>query len=275
MYIPIDVDCAVKKECKRRRYSDKTIKTYLYYIHNFLNWSKKDLGKISKKDVKAYLQRMDNQGKSGNTLNVAHMAIKFLFEDVMERRMWIDIKYSKVPKKIQRFLDKNETRKFIDSIKNPKHALMICLMYSAGLRVSELINLKKEDLKIEQGFGYVRNGKGGKDRLFVITPIFRNILKRICFKKNDSEHLFISGRGGKYSVRSMQLVVKKAAKKACLKDVHPHTLRHSFANQLIENGLDLCGLQAVLGHKSPETSMIYVHSNSPKLIKLQSPIETL
>lgn len=125
MYIPVDLDYAVKRELRRRRSSELTIKSYLYWIHRFLKSSGKTLDRISKKDVREFLYSLDERKLAGNTLNVAHMAIRFLFEEVLDKRMWIDIKYSKVPKKIQRYLTKEEIERVLKAIKNPKHQVMI------------------------------------------------------------------------------------------------------------------------------------------------------
>ncbi len=280
MYIPVDVDCAVKKECKRRRYSDQTIKTYLYYIHDFLNKTRKELGKTSKPDVRLYLEDMSSRGLSGNSMNTAHMAIKFLFEDVMKRKMWIDIKYSKIPKKIQRFLTKEEVKKLMANISNWKHRLIVQLMYGAGLRVSEVRNMKVSELINRfEGYGFVRNGKGGKDRLVIIHPIIAEKIDNLIKieELGEKDYLFTSNRGSRYSTRTFQKIVKDAAKKAEIhnwKDIHPHTLRHTFATHLIENNYTLSDVQATLGHKSPETSMIYTHNNRGKMISTKSPIFT-
>ncbi|MBS3071241.1 tyrosine-type recombinase/integrase [Candidatus Pacearchaeota archaeon] len=277
-YIPLGIDSAVRKECKRRRLSNRTVKTYLYCINRFLNWSKKDLGKISKKDVREFLNYLSEKNLSGNSLNIYHMALRFLFTQVLEKRMWIDIKYSKIPERIQRFLTKEEVRKLLNAISNWKHRLMIEFLYGSGLRVSELLNIKIKDLNLEKNFGFIRNGKGGKDRIilipFVVKEKIKNLIKIGNLKEDDL--IFMSNRKRKYSVRSIQKIVRNASKKAKLKEwkeVHPHTLRHSFATHLIESGNSLNEVQSVLGHKSPETSMIYVHSNPEKLINIKSPLD--
>ena len=245
-------------------------------MYQFAN---KDLGKVSKKDVREFLEKLDEKNLSGNTMNVAHMAIRFLFEEVLEKRIWIDIKYSKTPKKIQRYLTKEEVTNLIDSLKNFKHQLIVCLMYSAGLRVSELINLRVKDLVLKNKFGYVRNGKGGKDRVFVLSENLINGINHLMKieKLNENDFLFLTSRKQKYHMRTIQKIIKDAAKRAKLenwKEIHPHTLRHSFATHLIENNYALTDVQASLGHKSPETSMIYAHS-SGKMIGIKSPLETL
>jgi len=196
-----DVDSKIKKECKRRRLSPRTAKTYLYCIHRFLRWSKKDLRYISKKDVRLFLEYLSEKDMAGNTLNTYHMAIRFLFENVLEKRMWIDIKYSKVPRKLPEVLSKEEVRKLIDSISNFKHQLIVCLMYSSGLRVSELINLRIKDLELDKNYGYVRNGKGGKDRLMTLPKNLISAIKRVIDSEelNKKDYLFKSNRGRKYS----------------------------------------------------------------------------
>ena len=277
-YIPINIDEAVKKECKRRSYSYRTIKTYLYCIHRFLTFTRKDLGKISKKDVRLFLEKLSDKGLSGNTMNVYHMAIRFLFEEVLNKRIWIDIKYSKVPEKLPVVLSKEEVKRLFSAISNEKHRLMIELMYSAGLRVSELINLRVKDLEIDKGYGFVRAGKGNKDRLFILSPILIDKIKRLINEDlldNDS-YLFSSNRNLKYNVRTIQEIIRKAVKKAKIeKKISPHTLRHSFATHLIENGYDVSQVQSLLGHKSPETTFVYLHIASPNMINIKSPIDSL
>ena len=276
--LPKNVNSKIIIECKRRRLSPRTCKTYLSCIQRFLNWSKKDLRYISKKDVRLFLEYLSEKDMAGSTMNVYHMALRFLFENVLEKRMWIDIKYSKTPKRLPEVLSKEEVKKLIDSIKNFKHQLMVCFLYSSGLRVSELINLKIKDLEIDKKYGYVRNGKGGKDRLITIAENLIPAIKRLIKNENldKKDYLFRSNRGTKYSMKSIQKIVENASRIAKIdKQVHPHTLRHSFATHLIENGYDVTNVQALLGHKSPETTLIYTHIASPNLINVQSPLEKL
>ena len=278
MDFPQDLDTKIIKECSRRRFSPRTTKTYLHCIHKFLNWSKKDLRYISKKDVRLFLENLSEKDRAGSTMNVYHMALRFLFTQVLEKRMWIDIKYSKTPKRLPEVLSKDETRKLIDAVKNQKHQLMVCLLYSSGLRASELLNIRVRDLELDKNYGYVRNGKGGKDRLITISKNLTPAIRKLIEKENleGSDYLFKSNRGKKYHIKSLQKIVQNASKKAGLKKkIHPHTLRHSFATHLIENGYDVTNVQALLGHKSPETTLIYTHIASPNLINTKSPLESL
>lgn len=279
-YYPVDVEKAVLKECKRRRLSPRTAKTYFYCINRFLKWCKKEIGKISKKDVRLFLEYLSDKKLSGNSLNTYHMAIRFLFVDVLDKKMWINIKYSKVPEKLPAVLSKDETRKLLNAISNWKHRLMVEFLYSSGLRVSELLNIKLKDLELEKNFGYVRNGKGGKDRLIILSKVVKEKIKNLIELENleKDDFLFQSNRNRKYSVRSIQKIIRNSSRKAKLenyKEIHPHTLRHSFATHLIENEYDVSQVQALLGHKSPETTMIYTHISSPKMINVKSPLDGL
>lgn len=279
-YYQVDIEKAVAKECKRRRLSPQTAKTYIYCINRFLKWCGREIGKISKKDVRLFLEHLSEKKLSGNTMNTYHMAIRFLFQDVLDKKMWINIKYSKVPEKLLSVLSKDEVRNLLNSIQNWKHKLIIEFMYGAGLRVSEALNIRIKDLVLDKNFGYVRNGKGGKDRLFILSKVVKEKIKSLIDMENlkEDSFLFQSNRNKKYSVRSIQLIIRKASRKSGLqnwKEIHPHTLRHSFATHLIENGYDVSQVQALLGHKSPETTMIYTHISSPKMINIKSPLDNL
>lgn len=275
VYIPVDIEQAVKRECRRRRYSDRTAKTYIYCIKRFLKFTGKTIDRISKKDVRLFLESLSEKEMAGNTMNVNHMAIRFLFEDVLDKRIWIDIKYSKVPEKLPVVLSKEEIKRLFDVIENPKHRLMMKLLYSAGLRVSELINMRINDIELDKNYGWVREGKGNKDRLFIVADSLKDALKKVKDSKKVDELLFTSQRG-KYSMRSLQQIIKKAGKKAGIgKKISPHTLRHSFATHLIEDGYSVSEVQSLLGHKSPETTFVYLHTASTNMIKIKSPIDNL
>ena len=278
VYFPVDIERAIARECKRRGYSERTLKTYLYSINKFLKFTDKPINKISKRDARLFLEYLSENEKAGNTMNTYHMAIKFLFQDVLDKKMQINIRYSKIPETLPIALTKDEVKLMINSINNPKHKLTIQMMYSAGLRVSELLNLKIKDLKIDEGYGWVRKGKGKKDRLFIIADSLKKDLKNfICSKKiNEYDYLFTSVKGKQYSIRSPQQIVRGARSNANInKRVTCHTLRHSFATHLIENGYSISEVQSLLGHKSPETTFVYVHATSPRLIKVKSPLDEI
>ncbi len=274
MYIP-DL---IRKEGLRRGLSHKTIKTYNHCVRRFFSKCPKQPNEVKKKDVKDFLDKLIDKGAGGNTINVYLNAIKFFYGQVLNRKLVMYIRYSKTPKSLPTVLTKEEVLILIGAIDNPKHRLMTELIYSAGLRVSELVHLKVRDLDLDKNYGWVRKGKGNKDRLFIIA---NNIKKELLWHiskncHNHDSYVFSGQKQNHISVMTIQKIIKKSAKKAgILKNVHPHTLRHSFATHLIENNYDVCSLQSLLGHNSPQTTMVYIHTASPKMIGIQSPLDCL
>ena len=160
---------ALRKEGLRRGLSPRTIKTYSYCLQIFLKINKKELKLIKRQDVEDYLLKLVEKGKPGNTINVHLNAIKFYFDQILKRKLTVNIAYSKTPKNLPVFLTKVEVARLFEAIENKKHQLMIKLMYATGMRVSELVSLKIKDFEFDQNYGWVRQGKGRKDRLFVIA----------------------------------------------------------------------------------------------------------
>ncbi|MFH1174175.1 MAG: tyrosine-type recombinase/integrase [archaeon] len=260
----MDVLDAMKKEMLRRRLSPRTIETYLFYVRKFLAFCKKEPKHFSRADCLAFLDRYAE--KTGNTMNVTLNSVRFLMEEILRKRMKLGICYAKTPKKMPRFLSREEVDRLLNAINNPKYKLLVSLMYGAGLRVSEVLNLKKEDLHLKQGIGWVRQGKGNKDRPFIIPSCLLIDLSQ-C-----SKGLLFKGKNGKLSIRSVQEIVKHAARSSCLKSVHPHTLRHSFATHLVQNGESIGTVQGLLGHNDPRTTFMYVHA-AGRLLATRSPLD--
>lgn len=270
-----DIIEKMKTEMFRRKYSIRTIKSYCDVVSAFLRKSKiEDIRKIKKSDIKDYLNSLHE--KSGNTINVHLNALKFMMEEILHRNCYVHIKYSKVPRRIPEYLTKKEILRLFDAIENPKHKLMIQFMYSAGFRLSELINLKAEDFNFEENTGWIRGGKGNKDRAFIIAQSLKDKLKAVIQNNTGSGGFIFRGRDGKLSQRTIQEILKQAGKKANLtKHVHPHMLRHSFATHLVKNGTDLFTVQSLLGHNDIKTTQIYAHVANPNLINAKSPIDDL
>ena len=150
-------------------------------------------------------------------------------------------------------------------------------MYACGMRVSELINLKIKDLDFDEKTGQIKQAKGKKDRTFNIPSFLINDLKEQAQNQNkkNKEYLF-TGPNGKLSPRNLQKIVSLAGKKAGIKkEVHCHTLRHSFATHLLENGVDIRKIQELLGHADLSTTQIYTHISTEELKKIKSPLDEL
>ena len=154
----------IRKEALRQDLSPRTIRTYLVCVEQFFRKYQKNPFFINKKDIQEYLDHLLERGAPGNTINVHLNTLKFFYEQVLHKKLTVNIKYSKTAKRLPEFLTKEELISLISGITNQKHRFMIELMYGTGMRVSELLNLKIKDFSFEQNYGWVRQGKGNKDR---------------------------------------------------------------------------------------------------------------
>ena len=154
---------------------------------------------------------------------------------------------------------------------------MVTLLYAAGLRVSELLNLKVKDFQFDENYGWVRKGKGGKDRPFIVAEKLKQEVQRWILKNELVVFDFLFGnKKKKMSAQTVRKIIKKAVKQAKIdKNIHPHTLRHSFATHLIENGYAVIDVQGLLGHSKVDTTLIYTHLAKPKLFSIKSPFDDL
>jgi len=271
----------MKKELLRRNYSLRTIESYVFCLKKFLLGCRdKEPRRITKHDVKDYLDWLCEKNLAASTLNLNLQALKFALENLLNKRFFVNLPYSKRAKRLPEVLTKEEVVRLFNAIQNPKHSLMVRLMYSAGLRVGELVNLRMKDFDFDKNYGWVRKGKGNKDRLFVLPEQIRQeLLSFVQANKLEAHDWVFSGRKEAHlTTRTVYAIVRSASVKAGLdnaKKVHPHTLRHSFATHLIENGYDVARVQSLLGHRSPDTTMIYVHMASPDLLSVISPYDAL
>ena len=163
----------------------------------------------------------------------------------------------------------------IETTNNIKHKLIIKLLYGCGLRVNEIVNLKKEDINFEENLIKINLGKGKKDR-FVKLPSSVKEELGYYVKLNNEDYLFPSNKGGKLTKKTIAKIVQNAAKKAKIKKrVYPHLLRHSFATHLLEQGIDLRIIQKLLGHSSIKTTKIYTQISQASIKNIKSPLDNL
>ena len=169
----------------------------------------------------------------------------FFFKQVLNRTVTLNIKYSKIPQRLPEFLTQEECIHFFSCFHNQKHKLMVTLLYSAGLRVNELLHLKLKDLQLEQNYGWVRQGKGRKDRIFIISEKIKSDLINYASAHHlQAEDFLFHNHGKVMSPQTVRSIIKKAIMLSGMsKNVHPHTLRHSFATHLLENGYAVTDLQ--------------------------------
>ncbi len=262
-------------EMQLRGFSSDTIKSYSFFLKKFQEFIEKPLHLAEEEDVKKYLGNLISIRKvSSSSVALARAAITFYFTEILKKPL--SLKTPKIAKKVPVVLTKQEVKKMISAADNPKHRLMLELLYSSGLRLSELINLKVNDLEPENKIGWVRGGKGSKDRMIIMSQRAAQSLKNYLNSRIEKSEYIFTGRNGIISKRAVQKAVKKIAEKAGIKkDIHVHTLRHSFATHLLESGTDIRKIQVLLGHSSLSTTERYTHISTKQIKEIKSPLDEL
>lgn len=247
----------------QKRYSLNTQKIYLCYFKDFCQYFKDyDLDTIQKDQINSYLlELIKTKNISPSQQNQRINTIKFYYEKVLYReKEFYELNRPRKEKRLPKVLSKNEIKRIFDSTYNIKHKSILMLIYSSGLRRSELLNLKVKDIDSERMIIYINNGKGKKDRISLLSENLLHILRDYYKKYQPEQYLFEGQNGGMYSPTSVANILKKTTQKAGInKNVTLHMLRHSFATHLLEQGTDLRSIQELLGHSSSKTTEIYTH----------------
>ena len=262
------------RELKIRGFSRQTQKAYLYYNKELLKFNSKSPRDINSDDIKEYLFYLKKKKLANATLNVAINAIKFYYTQILKRKFFVnkEIFRTKKAQKLPEVLTKKEIKRILLTIQNVKHKLLLALMYSSGLRVSEIVNVKVKDLDFENQMLKIRQAKGAKDRTTIMSKKVANVLQK--YTKNKNDHIFENLKGGKLSQRSVQKIFAQALKKSKIKtQASCHSLRHSFATHLLENGTDIRYIQELLGHKRLDTTQIYTKVVNNKIKNIKSPLD--
>lgn len=266
------------QEMRIRNFSPKTIQAYLYYNKELLRFASKDVREIEKQDIRDYIDCLFNLGRSSSTVNIAINAIKFYYEGVLQKKFFIlkvGIKRPKSEKKLPVVLNKVEVIMMINSLNNIKHKLIIQILFGSGLRVSEVVSLKINDIDFIRKIITIRQGKGAKDRITIVSEQTLSNIEKYLAEYQPLIFLFESYRAGeKIAVRSAQKVVAEAVASAGVNpNASAHSLRHGFATHLLENGTDIRYIQELLGHARLETTQIYTKVANHKLREIKSPLE--
>lgn len=264
---------------QQKRYSSNTIKTYSHYIKDFLKeFHDRDFSEIKKEEINLYILKLiQEKGISSSQQNQRINAIKFYFEHVLRKeRQFYQIDRPRKERRLPDVLSKEEIGKMLNVTTNLKHKSIIALIYSCGLRRSEAINLKLEDIDSKRMMIKIRGAKGKKDRYVQLAKSILNLLRDYYKKDRPEVWIFEGSKGMQYSATSIFVVVKAAAKKAGIrKSVYPHILRHSFATHHLEQGTDLRFIQEFLGHESSKTTEIYTHVSKSDFARFKNPIDDL
>ncbi len=265
---------------QQMRYSDNTIKTYIEAIQTFLKYyHQKKTTDITNADLVDFNRDyILGNGYSSSFQNQVINAVKLFFRKTSNRE--IDVEQIERPRKeykLPNVLSKEEVKSILNAPLNLKHRAILSIIYGCGLRRSELLNLKPEDISSKRGLMVIRQSKGNKDRVVPISEKLIGILREYFIAYKPAIWMFDGqNRGEQYSAPSLQEVLKKSVLKAGIrKPVTLHWLRHSYATHLLELGTDLRYIQELLGHKSSHTTEIYTHVSKKSIQQIKSPFDDL
>lgn len=255
------------QKLKYLNYSDRTINSYLFNINQFLNNIKASPSRLTASDFQSYLDNY--QFTSVSQQNQVINSIRFLYKFGLDKKYdKVSFKRPKSEKKLPRVIDGEFIKERLSKIDNLKHKAILTLTYSVGLRVSEIINLKIQDIDSKRMLIHIKNAKGKKDRIVPLSKTVLELLREYWKEYKPTNYLFNGQSSEKYSVGSCQKIYKKYIDS----NSSIHTLRHSSFTNLLENGTDLRIIQKIAGHSSSKTTEIYTHVSNQLLQKIQLPI---
>lgn len=259
-----------------RGYSPRTVRAYLgclrgYFL--FLEEGKGSFFRFDEDEMRSFLIFKEAKGTAASTINLYLCGLKFFYREVCGVKVKIEFQCTKRPYRLPVVLSKEEVKRVLGVIRNRKHYLMVALAYGAGLRVSEVVNLRVGNIDFGRGLVFVQQGKGSRDRVTLLPERLREELLRWARGRSSEEVLFESERGGKLCSRTIQKVFLKAISVAGISKMATfHSLRHSFATHLLESGVDIRYVQQLLGHQDIKTTQRYTHVTSQVVAQIKSPL---
>lgn len=259
-----------------KRYSMMTARSYVYQFACFRRFfADRQLIDLGDREIRQYMQVVAASGKSRSHQNVVINAVKFYYEQVLNMpQRFYDVDRPRKELKLPVILSEGEVRRMILVTENLKHKAILVTLYSCGLRLSELLDLHLADVQSDRALITVRGGKGRRDRNTLLSSTTLQLLRKYFKEYRPTDYLFEGVDGGRYAAKSVQQIVRNALVRAGIrKHASPHTLRHSFATHLLEQGTDLRYIQSLLGHSSPKTTEIYTHVSTKHIGQIKSPID--
>lgn len=266
------------RKLELKRYSMNTARIYISMFERFINaHNESDLLSINEEQIRLYLQSLVQKQRSDSYINQMINSIKFYYEVVMEMpNRFYSIERPRKKESLPKVISLEEVKSLIEHTNNIKHKCIVSLFYSTGIRLQELLNLKLEDIDSKRMVINVIEGKGGKDRVTMLSESMLVDLRKYFIEWKPQKYLFEGSASKKYSNTSISKIIHRASKKAGIrKRVTPHILRHSFATHLLEAGVDLRYIQTLLGHSSTTTTEIYTQVAIKHLIAIQNPLDSL
>ena len=262
---------------KLRNLKPGTIRTYKNNVRDFLKFINKHPDNLTCEDARDFLLYLKNKGNKASTLNNKNGALVFFYKRVLGK-LWDD---NLVPRAINDYavpkvLSRTEIERLLDATPNLKYKAIFAIMYSSGLRISEVLHLKYDDISRTNMQIYIHESKTHTSRYALLSKRALDILTEYWFKCGRPKGiLFPNQWTGEYLTPSATgLELRKSVKRAGLpKDIHSHCLRHSFATHLLEDGVDIRYIQTLLGHRSPKSTEIYLHVSNKTLLGVQSPFD--
>ncbi len=274
-----DVLTAFTNYLKLKGYSRKTIKSYSNHIKRFLDYIQDKIESIDVQNIHSYmLLLLEEKSCSHSYVNQAVNSIKLLCEGVLNKgSIAVSIPRPKKESKLPVVLSQEEVYRILNSLQNLKHKSILTLVYSAGLRVGEVVGLKIKEIDSKRMLIHIRQGKGRKDRYTILSAAALKVLREYAKTYRPDDWLFPGSSEGRHiTERTVQKIFKEALEKSKIrKTVTVHSLRHSFATHLLENGTDLRYIQELLGHKSSETTELYTHVSRKDITRMQSPLDRI
>ncbi|MCL2722794.1 MAG: site-specific integrase, partial [Treponema sp.] len=265
-------------ELRSRKYSPRTRKAYMYYNSLICRTLQKPPEEIRCDDVTEFIALMEkNNEYSASAINLAVSAIKFFFRNVLKKD---DIDEHHRPHqdgRLPMILSKEEVHKILAAEKNPKHRLLLMLVYSSGLRVSEVVKLKREHIDLSRKVIYIRQSKGRKDRSTLLSEKAARFIEEY-YSFFEIEKWLFEGQPAtsNLSIRSAQYIFDKALRNAKIfKRISIHNLRHTFATHLLESGTDIRYIQTLLGHANLRTTERYTHVAKRNVLNIKSPLDSI
>lgn len=271
--------CRLKQDMELKNFTASTMEDYYRFVKRFLEFTGKEAMSITYADIRKFIFHMkDNECKKASTINVYTAAIRFFFEYTLGY-VWDSKKIPKMKRdrKLPTILTKEQVNLLIDSIENYKHKAITAVMYSSGLRVSEVCHLRYEDISRTQKMIHVQLSKNRQDRYTVLSDRCLDILTEYWLRYGrPTGWLFPSPmRDEPLTEKAVGLFVKKYARRLALPEgVSPHTMRHCFACHALEDGVSHTYIQQLLGHRSPASTDVYLQMTSKALMGIRSPFDT-